>query len=371
MSKRRHKNPDRAFTRAPPGAPAGTLAAPADAAVTRLHLHAYDGQRCLVAEGGAEELAALLRQSEGYAVRWLDVVGLRDVAAIEAIGRVFGIHPLALEDVVHVHQRAKVESFVGHTFIVLRTVEPGRDDAAMEPEQISLFVGDGWLVSFQERPGDVFGPARERLRSGRGRLRSLPADHLAYVLLDAIVDAAFPVLERYDRALDDIEARIVAGLGQDVITELHQLRGDLLQMRRALWPLREAMAALVRDETSVFRPETRVYLRDCHDHAVQLLDLVEAWREMGASLMDLHLSGVSQRTNETMRVLTVLTVIFMPLSFVAGVYGMNFDPDASPWNMPELRWAWGYPFALGLMAAIAGGLLLLFARKGYLRRRSW
>jgi magnesium transporter len=369
MARAHRKQPDRAFTRAPPGAPPGTLQAPRDAVATRLSLHAFGPERCDVAEGGPEALDALLAAGEAGGVRWLDVTGLSDVGAIEAIGRRFGVHPLALEDVVHVHQRAKVEAFDGHTFIVLRMVAPGGPRGVAEMEQISLFVGEGWLLTFQERPGDVFEPVRERLRAGRGRLRAAGADHLAYALLDSIVDAAFPVLERYDHALDELELRVLAGAADDVVSELHQLRADLLQLRRVLWPLREAMASLSRDETTVFRPETRVFLRDCHDHAVQLLDLVEAWRELGASLMDLHLSAVSQRTNETMRVLTVLSVVFMPLSFIAGVYGMNFDPSASPWNMPELRWAWGYPLALGLMATTAAALLGWFWRRGYLRRR--
>ena len=368
-SNKRKGRRDRAFHRAPPGAPPGTLRGLADALPTTLGLMAYGEAQLVERSGAAEELAELLALGADQPVRWLDVVGLANTATLEAVAEHFGIHPLALEDVVHVHQRAKVESYDGHTFVTVRMVHRSPGGGGVESEQISLFIGKGWLLTFQERPGDVFAPARDRLRGGRSKIRTQGADYLAYVLLDAIVDAAFPVLESYDDALDRLEIRIVEGGDAGVVSALHRIRADLLQLRRAIWPLREAMAALVRDDAPEFSPGTRIYLRDCHDHAVQLLDVIESWREIAASLMDLHLSAVGQRTNEIMRLLTVISVLFMPMSFVTGLYGMNFDNGGgdAPWNMPELHWRFGYPFALLLMVMLAGGFFLFFRRKGFLR----
>jgi len=363
---RRQRQRDRAFVRAPPGAPPGTLAIERRQSTAKLDVIAYGPAGMIERRGMGGDLELFLSETEGQCVRWLDVTGTDDTALLEAIGKRFGLHPLALEDVAHAHQRAKVESYEGHAFITMRSLERRPEDGGVFTEQISLFVGNGWLVSFQERPGDDFDPVRERLRTGRGKTRSCGADYLAYCLLDAIVDSAFPVLETYDHTLDGIEARVVAGGDPNVVTELHRARADLLQMRRVIWPLREAMAALLREETPEFSQATRVYLRDCHDHAVQLLDLVESWREIAASLMDLHLSAVGQRTNETMRLLTVISVLFMPMTFIAGVYGMNFEHSVSRWNMPELHWRFGYPLALGMMLASAVGMYLFFRRKGLL-----
>jgi magnesium transporter len=363
---RRQRQRDRAFVRAPPGAPPGTLNVPPKESSARLDLMAYGPAGVVERHGTGSELEAFLKAAEGYPVRWLDVTGTDDPALLEAIGKHFGLHPLSLEDVAHAHQRAKVEAYEGHAFITMRSLER-RPEEGLSTEQISLFVGAGWLVSFQERPGDEFDPVRERIRTGRGKTRSCGADYLAYSLLDAIVDSAFPVLETYDHTLDGIEARVVAGGDPHVVSELHRARADLLQMRRVIWPMREALAALLREDAPEFSPATRVYLRDCHDHAVQLLDLVESWREIAASLMDLHMSAVGQRTNETMRLLTVISVLFMPMTFIAGVYGMNFEAAAAPWSMPELRWRWGYPVSLGMMFASAAGLYWFFRRKGLLR----
>ncbi len=364
---RKGRQRDRAFVRAPPGAPPGTLSVVPRASSAKLSVMAYGPRGLVERNGTGAELDALLAATEGRCVRWIDVTGTEDTVLLEALGKRFGLHPLALEDVAHAHQRAKVEAYEGHAFITMRSLERRPDDGGVFTEQISLFVGEGWLVSFQERPGDDFDPVRERLRTGRGKTRSYGADYLAYCLLDAIVDSAFPVLETYDHTLDGIEARVVAGGDPHVVAELHRARADLLQMRRVIWPLREAMAALLREDAPEFSAATRVYLRDCHDHAVQLLDLVESWREIAASLMDLHMSAVGQRTNETMRLLTVISVLFMPMTFIAGVYGMNFDSTVSPWNMPELRWRWGYPLAVAMMLASAGGMYLFFRRKGLLR----
>ena len=206
---------------------------------------------------------------------------------------------------------------------------------------------------------------RERLRNGRGRLRSASADYLAYALIDAVVDGYFPVLETYGEMVEDLEHEVISDPGTDAITRIHTLKRDLLVLRRAIWPQRELLSTLLREDTPFIGADTRIYLRDCYDHAFQLMDMVEIYREVVTGLVDVYLSSVSNRMNEIMKVLTVIATIFMPLGFIASLYGMNFDRDVSPLNMPELGWYWGYPFALAVMVAVAGGLML------YFRRRNW
>ena len=240
----------------------------------------------------------------------------------------------------------------------------------MWTEQLSLVVGKDFVLTLQERPGDCFDPVRARLRQDPSRMRTHGADYLAYALLDALIDSYFPVLEHFGEALENSGAggRGAAGPGPGRRAST-RLKRDLLELRRALWPLREIMSHLLRDETPFIGAATRVYLRDCDDHVFQLMDMLEIDREVASGLMDLHLSSVSLRTNEIMKVLTIIATIFIPLGFIAGVYGMNFKPEVSPWNMPELDWYFGYPFALGLMLAVALGLLGYFWRKGWIGRR--
>ncbi len=291
---------------------------------------------------------------------WLNVDGLGDAAVLQELAALFQIHPLALEDVVNTHQRAKVEPYDHHDFVVLRNPEAGQ---AVETEQLSLFLGENHVLTFQERAGDWFDGVRARLHNPQGRLREqAKADYLAYALLDAIIDAYFPILERHGERLDLLEEKVLDGGRQPdgLAVELQRLRRDLLTLRRAIWPLRDVVNGLMRDECRRMSAGLRVYLRDCYDHVAQLVDLVETDRETAASLMEMYLSAVSNRMNEVMKVLTVIATIFIPLTFVVGVYGMNFD------HMPELRWRYGYFVVLGAMAAIVLGMLAWFRRKGWL-----
>jgi magnesium transporter len=234
-------------------------------------------------------------------------------------------------------------------------------------EQFSLFLGKGFVLTFQEgRPGDCFDPVREQIRKGVGRLREAGPDHLAYALLDAVIDAYFPVLEAYGESLEDLEEDLLWDPRRQSVIQIHAIKRDLLTLRRAIWPLRDVIGLLLREEPAFILPETHPYLRDCYDHIVQIIDLVETYRELTSSMMDVYLSSVSNRMNEIMKVLTVISTIFIPLSFIAGVYGMNFNPQASPLNMPELNWAWGYPLCLGLMGCVAGALVVYFWRRGWL-----
>lgn len=341
-----------------PGTLPGTLIAHAEADSAPVRIAAF-----LYGPDGCEE--RVLRPDEipllsvpGKGVLWIDVWGLSDPGVVKALGDRFGFHPLALEDVLNIPQRPKVERYGGHLLVVLREIQYPE-----EPEQLSLFLADRVVVTFQERPGDPFGPLRERIRNGKGKLRSLGADYLAYSLCDAVLDAYFPVLERLGDLVEELQERVMADPTPETLREIRETKRKLIEVRRAAWPARDAMNELIREESGLILPETKVFLRDCYDHAIQLMDMVETYREMAASLFDEYLSAVSHRMNETMKVLTIIATIFIPLSFIAGLYGMNFDPQASPFNMPELSWRYGYPAVLLAMAGAAGGMLYWFRRK--------
>lgn len=291
-------------------------------------------------------------------VTWINVEGLGNAELIQQFGAEFGLHPLALEDTVNTHQRAKVDDYDDLLFVTIRMAQ----GPPLVTEQISFYVGRNFVITFQEGiEGDCLNGVRERIRHRRGRIRDGGTDYLLYELLDAVVDGYFPVLERYGELLDALDGHTDAHNIPQALKQLHDVRHDLLQLRRFIWPVRDVMTALQRGGHRIVAPETQVYLRDCYDHAAQLIDILEIYRESCSNLRDFYYSKLSNRTNEIMRTLTVIATVFMPLSFIAGVYGMNFD------RMPELHWAWGYPFALGLMACTAGVFLYYSLRKGWLR----
>jgi magnesium transporter len=301
---------------------------------------------------------------KAWPVTWVDVAGVGDEKIVQEIGAIFGLHKLALEDVVHVHQRPKLEPYGDHLYLVLRMVEL---QETLETEQLSLFLGRNFIVTFQEdRPGDCFGGVRDRIRLGHGPLHEGGPDRLAYRLVDSVLDAQFPVLDQLGERIEELEAEALDRPHPGLTGRILAIRRDLHVLRRITWPTRDALGTLHREPFAVVSDETRLYFRDCYDHAIQLLDLVESSRELASGLMEIYLSATSNRMNEIMKVLTIIATIFIPLSFVAGVYGMNFDPDVSRWNMPELRWAYGYPFSLVVMAGVAGAFLWYFARKGWL-----
>jgi len=232
---------------------------------------------------------------------------------------------------------------------------------------VARVLGPDYVLTFQERPGkDCIEPVRDRIRGNRGRIRGARADYLAYRLIDAVVDGYFPVLERYGELLEDLEEEVTVSVDRSLTSRIHQVKSDLLMIRRALWPHREAINTLVRDGCKLIDDETRIYLRDCYDHSVQLIDMVETYRELGADLRDLYLSSISNRMNEIMKVLTVISTIFIPLTFIVGIYGMNFNTEKSPWNMPELNWYYGYPLCWAVMAMVTAAMVAFFARKGWL-----
>ncbi len=353
--------PRKKKTRSRPGAPPGTIRHDPALGRPRLDVIGYGPEGFEEADvSGPEELAGWMGR---HAVLWINVVGLGDAEVVRAVGELAGVHKLALEDAVNVHQRPKCEAYGEDVFVVARMPHAGE---ALETEQLSVFVKPGLVVTFQERPEDTLGHVRDRLRRSSGRLRQTGSDYLAYAILDALVDGYFPVLDDYGERLEGIEDEMISAPTEASVQRLHQARRDLLTLRRAIWPLREAVSALLREPIAVIGEDTRLYLRDCYDHTIQIMDLVETYRELASGLMDIYLSSVSNRMNEVMKILTVIATIFIPLTFIAGVYGMNFDPALSPWSMPELRSPYGYPIVMGVMALLAVVMLLFFRRRGWL-----
>ncbi len=367
MTSKRHgrrRRPHAAEHRHAPGTPPGTLRADPAAPSPLIDIIAYGPdafhERRLA---GAAELPAARAEFSSQPVIWVNVAGLGDDLAIEQVGKVFGLHRLALEDVVHAHQRTKLEQYPGHIYMVLRL--PERLER-LDTEQISMFLGHGFVLTFEERPGGCFDFVRDRIRAGKGSIRQQGADYLAYALLDVGIDSHFPVLEDYGELLQNLEDDIVSNPRPATISAIHAVKRDLIVLRRAIWPLRETLGLLSREASTLVRDETRLYLRDCYDHIVQIIELLESYREIASSLLDVYLSSVNNRMNEIMKLLTIISTIFIPLGFIASVYGMNFNPERSGWNMPELNWSYGYPFALGLMGGVAAALLIFFRRRGWL-----
>ncbi len=298
------------------------------------------------------------------AVTWVNV-DAPDEDVYRSLEADFGVHPLTVEDVRHTRQRPKVEEYAGFVYVVTQMVSVS-PRGRVETEQLSLLLGPDWLITIQEEPGDDFDPVRERIRQGRHPLRTAGSDYLMYALLDLVVDAYFPVLERIGRDLDVLDEAAERPGAADVRRRLHVARHALRALSRVAWPQRDALVSLERDEVPFVAPGTLPFLRDVNDHAARVIDLVETAREHAADVLSLHAATVAQRTNEVVKVLTIVTTIFIPLSFVAGVYGMNFDANAGPWSMPELRHPLGYPLALLAMAAIAATMLVAFRRRGWM-----
>jgi len=350
--------------RTSPGAPPGSLVVDPHAPLPIIRVIAYGSET--VHEELVEDVSRIGSYLGRQPVTWVNVDGLGDAAVIRKLGEIFGIHRLALEDIINSHQRAKVDQYDNHLFVVGRMVEMADH---VETEQLSLFLGKSYVLTFQERVGDAFDPVRERIRKAGGRVRNAGPDYLAYALIDAFIDNYFPVLEKYGERLESIEEDVLSRPEPVLVSRMHEVKRDLLTLRRAIWPLRETVNSLVREPSPFISDETRVYFRDCYDHTIQIIDLLENYRDVASGLMEVYLSSVSNRLNEIMKILTMFTAFFIPLSLIAGIYGMNFNTARSPFNMPELNWYLGYPFVLGLMATVALGMVTFFRRKGWLRSR--
>ncbi|MFC3227272.1 magnesium/cobalt transporter CorA [Marinibaculum pumilum] len=359
--------------RPPVGAMPGTLMRDPDAQQTQVRIVCYGPDRIEeIPFQGPQSLPQLL---DSWAVTWIAVSGLRDVELIAELGNVLGLHELALEDAVSSQQRPKVENYDDYTFVVTQAPRwnPVHDGDAADlehvSEQIAIFFSRAFVLTVKAGEGGRFDAIRERLYKQRGRVRKAGPGHLVYAMLDIVIDEYFPVVEHLGEKLEALEADIMRNPDREVVVRIQQMRRSLLAMRRAIWPQREVVYALAREGMPHVGRKTRIYLRDCADHLTQLIEMTEMYRELTTGLLDIYLSSASARTNEVMRVLTIIATIFIPLGTVAGIYGMNFDPQVSPWNMPELSWYYGYPYAIGLMATMAGAMLFYFWRKGWLGGR--
>jgi magnesium transporter len=349
--------------RATPGAAPGSVAYTGRHApiAPRVRLVRYGPDGLEERDVAPAEALSIARAPRGSGVAWLDVVGLADGRFLSDLGGAIGLHPLWIEDVANVGQRPKAESDQGAMLIVMLALRSVAGDAGpeLDAEQVSIGLAPGLVVTFQERPGDAFEPLRERIRRPASRLRTTGADYLVYALVDTLVEEVFALIERYGEAIEAIEDEAFRAPSPRHLQRIHALRMEALQVRRTVWPTRDLLATLLRDDAALLGPEARTFLRDVQDHAVQAVDAVETLRELLSGLQEATLSTLSFRMNEVMKVLTVISTIFIPLTFLVGVYGMNFE------HMPELDWTWAYPALWGAMIALAAGLAMGFRRRGW------
>lgn len=348
----------------PPGTAPGTFTAHAAHAQSpmTLHLLDYSAQHIHQQQNiSAQDCRDFIQQES---VTWVHIAGHPREEEITQIGQLFNLHALALEDVLNSGQRPKIEPFADQLFIVMNIPIMQADKVSIE--QISFFMGKNFLLSFCRLDISPFNMIIKRLQDGASRIRSRGVDFLLYSLLDVVIDSGFPVLENFGLQLEEVEESILDKAAPDTLETIHVLKRELILLRRMLWPQREVINQLLRDDHPLISEDSHVYFRDCYDHTIQIMDLLETYRDMTGSMLDVYLSSVSNRMNDVMRVLTVISTIFIPLTFIVGVYGMNFDRNAGPWNMPELGWALGYPLVCGVMLLIAVGLLYLFRRRGWL-----
>lgn len=360
----RRRRPPR---RGKPGHPPGTLIYTGDQPTgpVRIRLYDYDDEH--FEEKELDDPAACGRYREKHTVTWIDVDGVHDVDVLRQIGTAFGLHDLTLEDIVHSNQRPKLEEYPHYIFVVLQMMHYDHETATLEAEQVSLIFGEDFVISFQEtKEGDAFEPVRSWLREHRGRIRRSGADYLAYALIDVVVDHYLDILEGLGEHIEHIEDVVATEPHPNMMQRINQMRRRVMTLRRSIWPLREVILALERSEVPFIASETDRYFHDVYDHTVRTAEIIESAREILSALSDLHMSALSFRMNEIMKMLAIIATFFLPLTFIAGLYGMNFDPDASPLNMPELEWYVGYPFALSLMAAVAVTMYIYFRRRGWL-----
>ena len=352
----------------PPGSPPATLSPHlVDGKSRKPAIQVIEYDKDTLEERDVADLGELAAHFDNRKITWINIDGLGDVEALTFLGERFNLHPLALEDVLNTGQRPKVEHTTDYIFVVAQMVYQ-KSGQSICGEQVSLFFGKNFLITVQEEGDyDVFDPVRERIRGGRGSIRKFKADYLAYALLDSIIDHYYPVLEAIGSDIEELEDDLLERPSREMVLTLHEYKRSLTQMRRFVWPLRDVVNGLLHDPSGFITSATKVYLRDCYDHTVQLMDLVESYKELTSGLMELYHSSVGLRTNEVMRVLTVITSIFIPLTFIVGVYGMNFAPESAtgeklPFNMPELYQPYGYVGLMVVMALVAVVQLIIFKK---------
>lgn len=305
---------------------------------------------------GPEKFGELAASSK---IKWININGIHDIDLIATIGKAFELHPLTLEDIVNTSQRLKIEEYANYLFIVLKMIKYSELSEKIEIEHISLILGKNYVISFQEYKGDVFNPVRDRIRQAKGRIRSMNSDYLAYALMDAVVDNYFLGVEHIGDCIEDLDDKVMTDPRPDSIKDIHTLKREILNLRKAVWPLREVISSIEKSDSSVLHKEVRVFWRDLYDHTIQIIDMVETFRDILGGVHDIYLSSVSNRMNDIMKFLTIISTIFIPMTFIAGVYGMNFE------FIPELKWPYGYFFAWGFM------LLAGLGQTAYFKRKKW
>jgi magnesium transporter len=324
----------------------------------RLTLVSYDADT--IDERQANTADEALDHCDSRRFTWLNIDGIHDIDLIERLGRHFDIHPLTQEDILNTTHRPKFEEFKQYAYIVLKMLRYDTNSNRVSTEQVSLILTERVLISLQESSGDVFDPVRIRLQKARGRIRNAGCDYLAYALIDAIVDHYFSILEQIGVRIEDLEEETLSAPTTAVLQRIHAMKREILYLRKQIWPLREVVGAMAKEESMLIQNATRIFLRDVHDHAVQIMETIEAQRDLLTGLLDLYMTGISNRMNEIMKVLTIIATIFIPITFIAGVYGMNFK------NMPELEWPWGYGLVWCVMIAVVIALVIFFKRKKWL-----
>jgi magnesium transporter len=342
------------------GLPPGTLVHVGRPRTAEVGISVIDYSADQIVECEAVSLDEIAKFKESDTVTWINVDGVHQVDVVRQIGTLFGIHPLVQEDIVNTGQRPKTADYGDYLFVVLKMLYWDKAASRIAAEQVSILITPQVVVSFQEQPGDVFDSVRERLRQGKGRIRTMGADYLAYSLLDAVVDNYFVMLEWVGERIDRIEEALISNPSQEIAHQIQALKKEMLTNRKAIWPMREMVGALRRGDCPLIQAETLPFLSDVYDHVVQVIDTAETYRDMASALRDTYLTVISNRMNEVMKVLTIIATIFIPLTFIAGVYGMNFEA------MPELKWPWAYPAVMAVMAAVAVIMLLYFKRKKWL-----
>jgi magnesium transporter len=342
------------------GLPPGTLIHVGEKKTEKVRISIINYDEAQFQEKEAKIIEECFPFKDKPAVSWINIDGINQVEIIEKIGEHFNIHPLVLEDILNTDQRPKMEDLGDYIFIVLKMLYYSEREDGINVEQVSLILGPNFVISFQEREGDVFNPIRERIRNGKGRIRKLDAGYLAYSLIDAIVDNYFIIPEKLGEKIEDVEEELVTNPTRATLQAIHNLKRELIFLRKSVWPLREVIGSLERGESSLIKKSTQIYLRDVYDHTIQVADTVETFRDMLSGMLDIYLSSISNKMNEVMKVLTVVATIFIPLTFIVGIYGMNFR------FMPELELRWGYFAVLFGMVVIAIGMITYFRKKKWL-----
>jgi magnesium transporter len=342
------------------GLPPGTLVHIGEKKIQESKITVMDYDEAHFQEKEIKTIEECIAFKDVPTVTWINIDGLHRVEILEKLGECYGFHPLVLEDILNTDQRPKVEDYGEYIYIVLKMLDQSNKSNEILTEQISLILGPSFVISFQEREGDVFDPIRERIRNGKGRIRKMGADYLAYALLDSIVDNYFVIMEKLGEKIEFLEEEVVKRPIPETLQTIHHLKREMIFFRKAVWPLREVIGSLERGELPLVKETTRIYLRDVYDHTIQVIDTIETFRDMVSGMLDIYLSSVSNRLNAVMKVLTIIATIFMPLTFIAGIYGMNFK------YMPELEWRWGYPVVWLVMVGIGVFMLVYFRKKRWL-----